>query len=410
MKHPSIRSRLSVRLDDWAIVRLFAILSASFMGCDTNIGPAGAGTGGKGSGGKSGTGGALGTGGGAVGSGGVMGVGGVTGSGGGGNSGAVGGSGGVGSDGGISGGTGTAPSCAPGGPGMTDCGSGRESCCTSLAVTGGTYFRTYRNSGSGPTGENDPATVSDYRLDKYLVTVGRYRQFASAWSGGWRPSAGSGKHAYLKGGGLANTAGGSEPGWDASWNNATNVNPTTASLTRGSFCDSTHAAWTASATGGHENLPINCVNWYESYAFCIWDGGVLPSEAEWEYAAAGGAEQRQYPWGTAAPGTMNQYAIYGSNYTGNSTGLAPVGTASNGAGLWGQLDLSGEVWEWNLDWRQAYVTPCTDCVNLTPASFRLVRGDNFGGSVANLVPTVRGGDIAPEGRDSNFGVRCSRAP
>jgi sulfatase modifying factor 1 len=147
-------------------------------------------------------------------------------------------------------------------------------------VIGGTYFRTYRNSGAGPTGENDPATVSDYRLDKYLVTVGRYRQFASAWSGGWRPLAGSGKHGYLKGGGLANTAGGSETGWDASWNNATNVSPTTASLTRGSFCDSTHATWTASATGGHENLPTNCVNWYEAYAFCIWDGGFLPSEAE----------------------------------------------------------------------------------------------------------------------------------
>jgi formylglycine-generating enzyme required for sulfatase activity len=385
----------------WAVVGLFATLSACTGSGVGNAGSGAGAAGGQASGGTSGTGGASGGGdGGQAGSGGA---------GGGAGSAGAGGGGAGGSDGGGGSTAPVPPSCAPGGPGMTDCGPG-ESCCTSLVVTGGTYYRTYRNNGGGPTGENDPATVSEFRLDKYLVTVGRYRQFASAWASGWRPAAGSGKHDHLTGGGLANTAGGVETGWDASWTTTANVNPTTASLTRGSFCDSTHATWTASPTGGHENLPINCVSWYESYAFCIWDGAFLPSEAEWEYAAAGGAEQRQYPWGTAAPGTMNQYAIYGSNYTGNATGLAPVGTAASGAGLWGQLDLAGEVWEWNLDWRQAYVNPCTDCVNLTPASFRLVRGDNFGGSLANLVPTVRGGDVAPEGRDSNFGVRCARAP
>jgi sulfatase modifying factor 1 len=378
-------------------------------------GVTGGGAGTTGTGGDVSTGGTSASGGGATGSAGTSATGGVAGSagtggtranGGAGGGGAIAGTGGTGG-GGTSGGA-TPLSCAPGGPGMTDCGSGHENCCISLDVTGGTYNRTYRNSGSGPTGQADPATVSNYRLDKYLVTVGRYRQFAAAWTGGWMPAAGSGKHAYLSGGGLAMTAGGVETGWDTTW--VTNVRPTNASLTGGSYCDSTHATWTASATGGRENFPINCVNWYEAYAFCIWDGAFLPSEAEWEYAAAGGSEQRQYPWGTAAPGTMNQYAIYGSNYTGNATGLAPVGTAAMGAGRWGHLDLAGEIWEWNLDWKNTYVNPCTDCVSLTKASYRIVRGDNYGGSVNNLVPTVRGGDIAPEGRDSNFGFRCARAP
>ena len=392
-----------------------AVGSGGTGGAGGSGGVAGGGAGTTGGGGGGSTGGALGGAGasGATGSGGTSATGGVTGGGGTGGTRATGGSGGASGaagtgTGGTSGSGATPPSCAPGGPGMTDCGSGRENCCISLDVTGGTYNRTYRNSGSGPTGQADPATISNFRLDKYLVTVGRYRQFAAAWNGGWMPAAGAGKHAYLSGGGLTMTAGGVETGWDTTW--MTNVRPTNASLTGGSYCDGTHATWTSSATGGRENLPSNCVNWYEAYAFCIWDGGFLPSEAEWEYAAAGGSEQRQYPWGTAAPGTMNQYAIYGSNYTGNSTGLAPVGTAAMGAGRWGQLDLSGEIWEWALDWKNAYVNPCTDCVSLTKASYRIVRGDNFGGSVNNLVPTVRGGDIAPEGRDSNFGFRCSRAP
>jgi formylglycine-generating enzyme len=61
-----------------------------------------------------------------------------------------------------------------------------------------------------------------------------------------------------------------------------NIAPTSTNLA----CHSTNQTWT-DTVGSHENLPINCINWYEAYAFCIWDGGFLPSDAESEYAAAG---------------------------------------------------------------------------------------------------------------------------
>jgi Sulfatase-modifying factor enzyme 1 len=130
--------------------------------------------------------------------------------------------------------------------------------------------------------------------------------------------------------------------------------------------------WTSTA-GSAENLPINCVNWYQAYALCIWDGGFLPSEAEWEYTAAGGGQQRVYPWGSTDPGASNAYAIYGEHYTAN-LGIAPVGTAARGAGLWGQLDLAGELREWNLDSYAAYADPCTDCADTTAFSDRVMRG------------------------------------
>ena len=50
-------------------------------------------------------------------------------------------------------------------------------------MTGGTYDRTYTNSGAGATGEADPATVSGLRMDKYLVTVGRFRQYVNYVTG-----------------------------------------------------------------------------------------------------------------------------------------------------------------------------------------------------------------------------------
>jgi hypothetical protein len=74
-------------------------------------------------------------------------------------------------------------------------------------------------------------------------------------------------------------------------------------------------------------------------------------------------------WRKRVLGTANQYAIYGCyfpNSLGNCAGLqnaAAVGTANAGAGRWGQLDLAGDAFQWNLDsysYPQGYFA-CTDC-------------------------------------------------
>jgi formylglycine-generating enzyme required for sulfatase activity len=258
----------------------------------------------------------------------------------------------------------------------------------------------------------DPATVSTFRLDKYLVTVGRFRQFVSAWNGGkgYRPPAGSGKHTHLNAGdGLVGTGTEHEPGWSVL--DVDNVAPTDTNLA----CDSSYATWTTSP-GANENRPMNCTNWWESFAFCIWDGGFLPSEAEWAYAAAGGSMQRKYPWGSTDPGTGNTYAIYDCNCPngpGQCTGvtnIANVGSAPQGAGLWGQLDLAGEVWEWTLDYASLlYADPCTDCAFLTSASDRVLRGGAFNYNASNLRASRRLGD-PPTSRGFSVGFRCARPP
>jgi formylglycine-generating enzyme required for sulfatase activity len=317
-----------------------------------------------------------------------------------------------------SGACGNPPSCAPDGFGLTNCGPGAsESCCTSSEVAGGTFYRQYVANGAATT-DKFPATVSDVRIDKYLVTVGRFRQFVDAVlpadGPGWLPAPGSGKHAHLNGGlGLEDSSapGFYEPGWVAT--DDVQLSPTDAQLA----CDPDYATWTATASS-EDNLPINCVNWFEAYAFCIWDGGFLPSEAEWGYVAAGGSQQSEYPWGSTDPGAGNQYAIYGCLYPDGSAGtcagranIAPVGTAAAGAGLWGQLDLLGDVWEWTLAFNGPYdqvASQCVDCEILTATDGeRVTRGGAFNEVLAS---STQRNPVDPHTPGRGRGFRCARTP
>ncbi len=341
---------------------------------------------------------------------------------------------GLGSDSHVAGSAANGASCLAGGPGVANCGASSESCCTSLEVEGGSYYRTYMNTGDGGVDEADPATVSGFRLDKYLVTVGRFRHYVNYLTGstGAPPANGSGVHTHLNGGlGLADGAnpGSYETGWDAaSWNASIATGAGAVSTWNANLaCDSMGLdSWTNTA-GTQENLPIVCTTWVEAYAFCIWDGGFLPSEAEWEYAAAGGSEQREYPWGSTDPGMMNEYAIYGCNYpTGLAKGIctvgniAPVGTATLGAGLWGQLDLAGDAFEWTLDWKvpqqqtdagipMNYTDPCTNCAVLTGGSARVIGGGSFSYDDSYL-PPYSPYLSPPTDRSGNTGFRCARTP
>jgi sulfatase modifying factor 1 len=305
------------------------------------------------------------------------------------------------------------PTCQTPADGVNDCGVSSESCCTSPEVPAGSYFRTYVNTGSGVSGSADLATISGYRLDKYDVTVGRFRQFVVAWNNGagYKPAPGSGKHTHLNGGsGLSVTTGGFESGWSAADNGQ--IAPTNANLT--STACGAYATWTNTPTT-NEKLPIDCVTWEEAYAFCIWDGGFLPSDVEWGYAAEGGPSGfREYPWGSTAPGTANQYAIYGCLYNGTGTctgvtNIAPVGTASLGAGLYGQLDLEGEDFQWVLDVGSNKTNPCTDCLLQDPTSTnRALRGSSWNYPASGLNPVIASG--GSKATRSGYSFRCARVP
>jgi len=299
-----------------------------------------------------------------------------------------------------------------------DCGPDKNAgCCTSPLVTGGVFAR-----GNAP---DFPATVGDFRFDEFEVTVGRFRQFVAAMVDGWYPTAGSGKHSHLRGGlGLLGTDGEGEPGWDVSWN----VGDDTYGLYSGSGAAS---EWTlalqCSSKGYHtwtpgadlnERLPINCVNWYQAAAFCIWDGGFLSSEAEWEYAAAGGTAQRPYPWGSPEPD--DAHAVHWCLGDGSVkdvcsfADILPVGSRPDGNGVFGQSDLAGSMYEWNLDWLVSpyAIADCDNCTQTVPDSEYVARSNRGGSwlSMAEDLPNnIRNGPD-PATLSEYYGIRCARVP
>ena len=284
----------------------------------------------------------------------------------------------------------TRPSCA----GLAStCGlSGTDDCCASPAVNGGSNFKLGGVSGTST------ASIATFALDRYEVTVARFRKFLSVYPGS--PNGGAGAHPLI-----ANS------GWQTAWNAALTDKPT---ITAAVQCQTNHTWNTA---GGNDTLPLNCVDWYEAFAFCAWDGGRLPTEAEWEYAAAGGSPH-VYTWGNTP--ALNDlistasYAVY--NCLGDGTGtctfpdILPVGSKPAGASAFMQFDMLGSIAEWTLDvYSPSYISPCDNCANLASGAYRIVRGGNWQQPGSDLTTTYR--DLnTPNSRDEYTGFRCARAP
>jgi len=106
----------------------------------------------------------------------------------------------------------------------------------------------------------------------------------------------------------------------------------------------------------HAMQPVVGISWYEANAYCTWLTGELrrigqlnqteavrlPTEAEWEWAAAGSA-QRKYPWGQT-------FETWRANTSESGLGqTTPVSMYPGGATPEGVYDMAGNVWEWMQD-------------------------------------------------------------
>ncbi len=163
--------------------------------------------------------------------------------------------------------------------------------------------------------------------------------------------------------------------------------------------------------------PVVHVSWNDAAAFCVWSGQRLPTEAEWEYAARGGLEQKLYPWGDRLrpegehrcniwQGEFPEYDTGDDGYAGTS----PVEAFSpNGYGLY---SITGNAWEWCGDWFDATFHRTAGRQNPQgpqTGTARVMKGGSFlcHKSYCNRYRVAARSSNTPDSSASNVGFRCA---
>jgi len=148
--------------------------------------------------------------------------------------------------------------------------------------------------------------------------------------------------------------------------------------------------------------PVNCITWYEAYAYCQWrgTGTRLPTEAEWEYAARG-PSNNLYPWGNSFDSATSDVALYIGYIQGVA---APTGSKPDNASWVGALDMVGELEQWTNTIFRRYPYQADDGRESNEFSkydgVRITRGSPFAFRSATRMWW------APGLVDTNLGFRC----
>jgi formylglycine-generating enzyme required for sulfatase activity len=184
---------------------------------------------------------------------------------------------------------------------------------------------------------------------------------------------------------------------------------------------------------GTENEPIAEVTWFDARAFCLWMGGALPTEAQWEFAAKG-PDARLYPWDPdAGNGPTCALATYATGDVNCTETPADAGSYPAGDTPEGLHDMAGNVAEWTADvygWYPNYSPDAGVLPGAWPtlqdpagpdagpvyvngsgygtqgATLRVVRGGGFHDLGISLRTTARWGADA-DLRSPGVGFRCA---
>jgi formylglycine-generating enzyme required for sulfatase activity len=219
--------------------------------------------------------------------------------------------------------------------------------------------------------------VSDFFLGRREVTVRQFRAFVAAT--GYRTSA-------------------EKAGW------VLDINPAMRT-----FEKKEGISWKNPGFEQGNNNPVVWVNWNDAREYTRWlarETGRpyrLPTEAEWEYAAREGGRELRWA-GTADQGRVGDYAWFAENSGGRPHAVG--GKMPNALGL---FDMSGNVWEWCLDWRGVYRAggePFVDPRGSSKSPYRALRGGSWRVD-GNVIRTTYRNGYKPDYAHSSIGFRVA---
>jgi formylglycine-generating enzyme len=161
---------------------------------------------------------------------------------------------------------------------------------------------------------------------------------------------------------------------------------------------------------GHGSHPVVLVRYDDAVAYCAWlseaigRAARLPSEAEWEKAARGGADGLRYPWGNDADPTRCNYLS--DPAVKRTRGTRPTGTYPPNA--YGLYDVCGNVWEWVSDWYNAEyygLGDARDPKGPESGNMRIVRGGSWVNEDVSMLRCAYRHKVPPDTYAYSIGFR-----